>query len=194
MFAIERTAMDRPGKVIEHLDTAMPGGRLLDVGAGDGFTAGRLTRAGRMIFGLEPAAEMMNHDRNLIYTRGSAESLPFSDNAFDGAYATWAYFFPRFFDISRGLAEIRRVVRPGGPIVIVDNYGDDEFSRWLGHTWGVDRLFWEGVGFQVSEIETVFEFSRQQEAEKLMSFFAGRTLTAVPRVIEYRVAVMSCAA
>ena len=191
MFAIERAAMDRPGRVIEHLDSAMPAGCLLDIGAGDGFTADRLTRSDRMIFGLEPAAEMMNRDRNLIYMRGSAEALPFPDNVFDGAYATWAYFFPRFFDISQGLAEMRRVVRPGGPMLIVDNLGGDEFSRWLGQAPGVDRRFWEDAGFHLAEIDTVFEFSHKADAETLMSFFAGRTLTAVPKVIEYRVAVMS---
>ena len=191
MFAIERAAMDRPGRVIEHLDSAMPAGCLLDIGAGDGFTADRLTRSDRMIFGLEPAAEMMNRDRNLIYTRGSAEALPFPDNVFDGAYATWAYFFPRFLDISCGLAEMSRVVRPGGPLVIVDNYGGDAFSEWLGHTWTVDHLYWEATGFQVAEIETIFEFADETQAGQLMSLYAGRTLISVPRTIEYQVAVMS---
>ncbi len=39
MFAIERRAMDRDGLVIAALDAALPGGLVLDVGAGDGFSA-----------------------------------------------------------------------------------------------------------------------------------------------------------
>lgn len=39
MFAIERRAMDRPGKVTEVLAEALPTGRVLDVGAGDEFMA-----------------------------------------------------------------------------------------------------------------------------------------------------------
>jgi hypothetical protein len=39
MFAIERAAMDRDGLVVRALDGLLPRGRVLDVGAGDGFTA-----------------------------------------------------------------------------------------------------------------------------------------------------------
>lgn len=40
MFAIERAAMDRPGKVIAALDELLPpAGRVVDIGASDGFTA-----------------------------------------------------------------------------------------------------------------------------------------------------------
>lgn len=191
MFAIERAAMDRPGKVISHLNESLPVGLVLDVGAGDGFTADALASPERRIVGVEPAPGMVNPDRDLGYVRAGAESLPFADGSFEGAYATWAYFFPGYHDVSRGLSEIQRVVRRGGNTIIVDNFGDDAFSSILHLEDGVDADFWAGQGFSVEEIETVFEFSTGEEADLLMSFYAGQTLVDVPRVIEYRVAVMT---
>ncbi len=190
MFAIERAAMDRPGKVISHLNRVLPIGLVLDVGAGDGFTADALARPERWIVGAEPAPGMVNADRQLSYVRASAENLPFGDRSFDGAYATWAYFFPSYHDVSRGLVEVERVVKLGGITIIVDNFGDDAFSSILNLEHGVDTDFWASQGFSVDEIETVFEFSSGAEADLLMSFYAGKALAGIPRVIEYRVAVM----
>ena len=126
MFAIERGAMDRDGLVIRALDELLPLGRVLDVGAGDGFTAERLG-AGRRIVALEPSAGMIGV-RPLVWVRGDAEHLPFAEASFDGAYATWAYFFSRDWDPTPGIAELDRVVRSGGPVAIVDNLGGDAFA------------------------------------------------------------------
>lgn len=91
MFAIERAAMDRDGLVLRALDELLPDGTVLDVGAGDGFTAERLG-VRRRIVALEPSAGMIGN-RPVSWVRGVAERLPFADGTFDGAYATWAYFF-----------------------------------------------------------------------------------------------------
>lgn len=191
LFEIERAAMDRPGKVIRYLDEILPDSDVLDIGAGDGFTADALSSPNRSLFGVEPAQGMINAERRLTYVRASAEALPFGDDAFAGAYATWAYFFPGFLDVSRGLTEVERVVMRGGPIVIVDNYGGDEFSKLLGHGDKIDTGFWEAQGFTVNPIETVFEFVSHDDADRLMSLYTGSPMREVPLVIEYRVAVMT---
>lgn len=191
LFEIERAAMDRPGKVIQYLDETLPDGDVLDIGAGDGFTADALSSPKRSLFGVEPAQGMINADRGLTYVRASAEALPFADTSFVGAYATWAYFFPGYLDIGRGLAEVERVVQPGGTIVIVDNYGNDEFSSILDQDYEIDESYWQARGFSVTEIETVFEFAAQDGADRLISLYAGRPMQGVPVVIDYRVAVMT---
>ncbi len=115
LFAIERTSMDRAGKVIRFLDETLPeSGLALDVGAGDGFTAEALTTPSRTVVALEPAAGMIRAERPLYWCRGKAQALPFADASFQGAYATWAYFFHGYHDISPGLSEIRRVTKAGG--------------------------------------------------------------------------------
>ncbi len=103
LFAIERASMDRAGKVIRFLDETLPeSGLALDVGAGDGFTAEALTTPSRTVVALEPSAGMIRAERPLRWCRGKAQALPFADASFEGAYATWAYFFLGHHDISAG--------------------------------------------------------------------------------------------
>ena len=50
---------------------------------------------------------------------GDVQELPFADGAFDAAVAAWMlYHVP---DVERGLAELARVLRPGGRLVAVTN-------------------------------------------------------------------------
>ena len=129
IFAIERRAMDRAGLVTDALDVRLPrNGRVLDVGAGDGFTAERLTTTHRRVFPLEPAWGMIQTNRRLRWVQGEVERLPFADGSFDAGYATWPYFFSRDWESEPGLRELHRVVRRGGSLLIVENLGDDEFT------------------------------------------------------------------
>jgi len=114
LFAIERAAMDRDGLVIERLDELLPRGLVVDVGAGDGFTAERLDVEGHRIVALEPARAMIEASRALTWVQGDAERMPFRDSSLDAAYATWAYFFSRGFDPTPGLSELYRTVRARG--------------------------------------------------------------------------------
>ena len=170
LFEIERRTMDRPGKVIEALDRVLPDGRVLDVGAGNGFTAGRLTK-GRIVVPMEPAAGMVDPTVDLPWVRGDAEHLPFADGAFDAAYATWAYFFSGFGDVSVGVDEARRVSK--GPVAIVDNLGGDEFEALAVGPISADVGWWEAAGFELVEIETAFVFDSVDEARTLLGFFFG---------------------
>lgn len=188
MFAIERSAMDRQGKVIGALDRIMPEtGRMLDVGAGNGFTAARLTTSGRDVVALEPSEGMVDSSVDVTWVRGIAQGLPFEDACFDGAYSTWAYFFPGLHDISAGLEEIDRVTR--GPVAIVDNAGDDEFMAMADHPSVTDFGFWRREGFHISIIETAFEFESIDEASRLLQFYFGDGARPALQV-EYRVALM----
>ena len=73
LFAIERLAMDRPGRVIAALDRLLPSeGLVLDVGAGDGFTASRLAAN---VVALEPAAGMRKPQPDVMVIGGEAERL-----------------------------------------------------------------------------------------------------------------------
>ncbi len=190
LFALERAAMDRPGLVIERLDRLLPGGTIADIGAGDGFTAERLLRPSRRIVAIEPARGMVDTNRHLTWVQADAERLPFRDASLDAAYATWAYFFSRGpFDPSSGIEELHRAVKPGGPLVIVDNAGDDEFCALAPQDISAEPAFWRSHGFGVEIVDTVFAFENATDAWRLLDFYFDGVGSAPQTEFSYRVAL-----
>lgn len=190
MFAIERAAMDRDGHVVKALDELLPDGRVLDVGAGDGFTAERLAGT-RRIVALEPSPAMIG-SRSLTWVCGEAEHLPFLEGSFDGAYATWAYFFSRDWDPTPGIQQLDRVVRPGGPLAIVDNLGGDAFAAMADADISADPEWWAAQGFDTHVIETSFRFADIQDARRLLGFFFGdRGVAAAAVEVPFRVGLFT---
>lgn|SRR5690625_4670671 len=92
LFEIERRCMDRDGKVIKYLDSFLPDGIVLDVGAGNGYTAEKLIRDNRLVIPMEPDEKMIDLSKNMIWSNGVAQSIPFHSNTFDAVYSTWAFF------------------------------------------------------------------------------------------------------
>jgi len=187
LFTIERAAMDRPGLVIDRLNRLLPGGVVLDIGAGDGFTAIHLTRSDRRIIAVEPAAGMIDQTRQLTWVRADAEALPLRDGSLDGAYATWAYFFSRGFDPTAGIAELNRTVRVGGALVIAENLGDDEFCVLAPSDITADPTFWTRQGFTLEVIDTEFSFETTEDALRLLTFYFGDVGSNPPIRLSYRV-------
>ena len=102
--------------------------RLLEVGFGGGDLLLRIAqnlKTGR-IDGLELSREMISRarrrarrmrlDHRIGLHWGSVDALPFSDSTFDCACSVHTiYFWP---DLNRGIAELARVVKPGGALVL----------------------------------------------------------------------------
>lgn len=111
LFEIERRCMDREGKVIDYLNQLLPSGKILDVGAGNGFTAEKLIRSNRTVVAMEPDINMIDPNKSLIWADGVAQNIPFHANTFDAVYSTWAFFFDGIADIENGLREVGRVCK-----------------------------------------------------------------------------------
>lgn len=193
VFAIERAAMDRPGLVTAEIDRLMPSsGLMVDVGAGDGLTAERLTTPGRTVVALEPSDGMIQPDRPVPWIQGLAQELPIRTASIDGLYATWAYFFPTHHDVRPGLAEADRVVKKGGPIIIVDNLGGDDFTAPSPRDITTDVGFWLSDGFEQTIVDTVFEYDNIEDARLLMGLFFGEAgHAAAKETLTFRVGVFS---
>ena len=94
----------------------LPPGRILDLGSGTGAAAPVLP-AGEVI-ALDPVAPMLalsSIERKVV---GVGENLPFSSATFDGIFS--AYVFRNLTSVDATLAEIHRVLRPGGAAAVVD--------------------------------------------------------------------------
>ena len=94
----------------------LPKGRLLDLGAGTG--AANAIFGDREVVALDPAPEMLsfNDERRRVVAIG--EELPFADGSFDAVFS--AYVFRNLDSVDTTMAEIARVLRPGGMVGIVD--------------------------------------------------------------------------
>ena len=103
-----------------------PGARVLDLACGTGDLTRALARKGFAVVGLDISQEMMalgkvkcaGLDPQPQFVRGSAEQIPFPDGSFDAV--TIAFGLRNFDHRDRCLAEIRRVLRPGGRLAVLD--------------------------------------------------------------------------
>ena len=107
-----------------------PGGRALDVATGTGDLAlelaARVAPEGEVI-GVDFSERMLEVARakaaaqpgvRVRFEIGNALALPYRDGQFDAA--TVGFGARNFSDLSRGLAEMTRVVRPGGRVVVLE--------------------------------------------------------------------------
>ena len=69
--------------------------------------------------------------RRVTLVRGDAADLPFPDAAFDGAYV--AFGVRNFEDLGAGLGGIRRVLRPGAPLVVLETSQPTSFPFKQGY-------------------------------------------------------------
>lgn len=95
-----------------------PGPRVLELGCGTGLVLERIARFARGAVGADLSAGMLSHARRrgLDVVQADACSLPFRDAAFD-AVASFKVL-AHVPDVARALAEIARVTRPGGRMVL----------------------------------------------------------------------------
>ena len=104
---------------------AAPGSRVLDVGAGAGGVALMLAERGLAPTAIDASAAMVARiaeraraqNRSIDAEVMDGQALRFPDATFDAALSVFGVVL--FPDAVRGLAEMRRVVRPGGLVAVV---------------------------------------------------------------------------
>jgi demethylmenaquinone methyltransferase/2-methoxy-6-polyprenyl-1,4-benzoquinol methylase len=99
-----------------------PGDRVLDACCGTGDLAVASLREGGLVTGIDFSERMLeraNAKSDAIeWVQGDALALPLDDGSFDAA--TVGFGVRNLDDLERGLAELRRVLRPGGRLAILE--------------------------------------------------------------------------
>jgi phosphatidylethanolamine/phosphatidyl-N-methylethanolamine N-methyltransferase len=99
-------------------------GRVLELGAGTGLNFQFYPYDGRGV-ATEPSREMLLVANNkkrpdrVQLVQSCAESLPFADETFDAAFATLV--FCSVVSPERAFSELRRVVKPGGAVLLLEH-------------------------------------------------------------------------
>ncbi len=97
-----------------------PGERILDLAAGTGVSTVELGKSGAWCLAADFSMGMLKagKSRGVPMVQGDALHLPFADASFDGALISFG--LRNLVDTQAGLAEIRRVTKPGGRLVVCE--------------------------------------------------------------------------
>lgn len=120
-------------------------GRALELGVGTGANLSYYAKAERIV-AIDPDPFMLRRARkraaalrrNVAFQLAAAESLPFADASFDAVVATLV--FCTVGDPARGLAEVRRVLKPGGTFRFIEHVRAEApalawLQDWLTPLW-----------------------------------------------------------
>jgi SAM-dependent methyltransferase len=140
VYEAENRGVDPDGVIEAAMRQVRPwdAATVLDVGCGSGFHLPRFAAGGAAhVVGVEPHPPLAKLARRRVkglpgveVREGTAQALPVADSSVDVVHARWAYFFGP--GCEPGLAELDRVLRPGGAAFVVDNDASrSTFGSWF---------------------------------------------------------------
>ncbi len=183
-----------------------PGERVLDLGSGPGFMtleAGRMVGEGGAVLGVDKSAPMLAlaearcvSQPQVSFREADALNLPFANGEFDAAIISQVYEYVT--DMESALAELHRVLKPGGRALIMDtdwgslvwNAQDAERAKRIFTAWDVHladpnlprRLspLLQNAGFEISDLRVLPLLNTEYPAE---NYSHGMVSVIVPFVI-----------
>jgi SAM-dependent methyltransferase len=161
---------------------------VLDLGAGTGKLTRVLVALGLDVVAVEPSEQMAAFLREAVpgvqVQPGTAEAIPLADRSVDAVVAGQAF---HWFDPERALAEIARVLRPGGRLGLVWNVRDGRvpwvarLSALLGaEAWEATPHDVLGASGLFGPTETAeFEHAQSLDRQALLDLVLSRSSVAI---------------
>jgi len=122
MNRLMTAGLDRRWRRITVQETVRRSDRVLDACCGTGDLAIEARRAGAVVVGLDFSEPMLERARRkepaIEWVRGDVLALPFDDASFDAV--TVGFGVRNVDDLAAGVRELRRVLRPGGRVGILE--------------------------------------------------------------------------
>jgi len=169
---------------VADLAAVTPGARALDLCCGTGDLALALAARGAAVTGLDFSAPMLEvagrrkTGDNPVFIQGDALQIPFPDNSFD--VVTMGYGLRNLASWESGLAEMWRVAKPGGRVIIL------EFGKPANALWR--RLYFTHLRCSVPLTGWIFCGNAQAYAyilESLKHYPAQRAVAAKMREMKF---------
>jgi len=181
VYELENTAVDREGLVESTMRSIADWADrdVLDLGCGTGFHLPRFAATAASVTGVEPHPPLAaiarrrtrRLSRTMVLTEGAA-ALSLPDASIDIAHARWAYFFGPGSE--PGLAELERVLRPGGTAFVIDNDPTTStFGGWFRRGFPevdpvVVERFWTGRGWSRERLGIRWDFDTREDFESVV--------------------------
>ncbi len=180
-YEVENLGVDRAGVIATAMRARADwtAGTVLDIGCGTGFHLPYFADTAARVLGVEPhpplvaiARRRVRRRPNVSALQGSAADLPIADASIDVAHARWAYFFGP--GCEPGLAELDRVMRPGGTAFVIDNDPTTStFGSWFRRGFpDVDPVrveeFWARTGWQRERLMIDWQFESRADFEAVV--------------------------
>jgi SAM-dependent methyltransferase len=177
----------RPSYPVEAIRWALPADArtVLDLAAGTGKLTERLLELGLDVHAVEPLAEMRAAIPSGARTYdGTAEAIPLADESVDAVVVGQAY---HWVDPPAALAEMRRVLRPGGTIGLFWNLLDDsvpwvaEFADLISAEERASEIapdarpIWSGIDGLAEPEREIFAHAPLYDADRLVAFVVSRS-------------------
>lgn len=196
---IRRAGLEGWRNAVGHHLEPKPGTTLLDIGAGTGaFAAAFADWFAIHVIAIEPSSAMrshIGHSELIEVLEGDALSIPLEDDAADGAWLSLVIHHVR--DLGAAAREIRRVLRPGAPVLIRQGFPDRdldgiEMIRWFPETAKLVATYptltetcaaFEMAGFHRESVEQVCDVRPEPLADFLAQADTLRTADTTLRAL-----------
>lgn len=181
VYETENRGVDRDHVIEDAMRAVLDwaGRDVVDIGCGTGYHLPHFARDARSVVGVEPhpplaalAAQRVSGMPSVSVREEGAAAMGVPDGSFDVAHARWAYFFGP--GCEPGLAELERVVRPGGAAFVIDNDATrSTFGQWFRRALpsydprAVER-FWQRQGWERERLDIRWDFDSREDFEAVV--------------------------